>query len=247
MEVILTNAEHDSSLLNAFSKYFEKEDYFDVTFICKGGRKVKAHQLVLLSVSPFLRNIFSDWNGNHDIVITVPDADYNILKLLLNFLYEGTMKLSESEYVEFKAILQMLGIMFPGAVAVERRIRQFPRKQPPPLLKLDDNINPALLRKPFTQDCITVEKTETGTAAIENGNCVPENNARQLENPVDEPLTPDRKSRDPDDDPLNVPDIYFVTSGELPVDSGVITFIIIIIIIFISINPVQFRMWKSQY
>jgi hypothetical protein len=206
MEVVLTNAEHDSSLLNTFANYLEKEDYLDVTFICKGGIKVKAHQLVLLSVSPFLKKMFSDWNGNQDIIITVPDADYNVLKLLLNFLYEGTMKLSESEFVEFKAIHKMLGIKFPCAIAIERRGQQFPLKKPPPLLKLDNSINAALQRLECSPD----------NEAVENDNCVMENSARQLANPVDEPLTPDGKSRDPDDDPLNVPDIYFVptTSGK---------------------------------
>jgi hypothetical protein len=212
MEVVLTNAEHDSSLLNAFANYLDKEDYLDVTFICKGGRKVKAHQLVLLSVSPFLKKVFSDWNGKQDMIITVPDADYNVLKLLLNFLYEGTMKLSESEFVEFKAIHKMLGIKFPSGIAVERRIQQFPRKQPPPLLKLDNNINSALLRMECSLDNNEVAKKEIDTSAIEHDNCVMENNARQLANPVDEPLTPDEKSRDPDDDPLNVPDIYFAVN-----------------------------------
>lgn len=209
MEVILTNAEHESSLVNSFANYLEKEDYLDVTFICRGGRKVKAHQIVLLSVSPFLKKMFSERNGNQDMItITVPDVDYNVLKLLLNFLYEGTMKLSESEFVEFKAIHKMLGIRFPGAVTIERRVQKMPQKQPPPLLKLDNTIHSAPVRK-------EVVKNETDTAAIENNNCALDNNARQLTNPVDDPLTPDRRSRDPDDDPLNVPDVYFaVTCGK---------------------------------
>jgi hypothetical protein len=209
MEVILTHPEHDSSLLNTFAEYLEKEDYLDVTFICKGGRKVKAHQLVLLCVSPFLKNILSNWNGNQDIMITVPDADYNVLQLLLNFLYEGTMRLSESEFEEFKAIHEMLGINFPGAIAIERKAQNVPRKKPPPLLKLDNIINSVLPRLERSGD-------NNEVAAVDNDNCVMENSARQLANPVDEPFAPDGRSGDPDDDPLNVPDIYFVptTSGK---------------------------------
>jgi hypothetical protein len=214
MEVILTNAEHESSLLNAFAHYLEKEDHLDVTFICRGGRKVKAHQLVLLSVSPFLKKVFSERNGNEDMItITVPDVDYNVLKLLLNFLYEGTMKLSESEFVEFKAIHKMLGIRFPGAVTVERRIQGLPRKQPPPLLKLDNKIHFALQNEEGPRDSNEVVKKKTDAAAIENYNCALENNARQPNDLEDDTLIPDRRSRDPDDDPLNVPDLYFVTTS----------------------------------
>lgn len=216
MEVILTNAEHESSLVNTFANYLEKEDYLDVTFICRGGRKVKAHQIVLLFVSPFLKEMFSERNGNEDMItITVPDIDYNVLKLLLNFLYEGTMKLSESEFVEFKAIHKMLGMRFPGAVTIERRVQKLPQKQPPPLVKLGNTIHSALQRKECPRDSNEVVKKETDTAEIENDNCALENNARLLSNPVDD-LTHDRRSRDPDDDPLNVPDVYFAvtTSGK---------------------------------
>jgi hypothetical protein len=56
-------------------------------------------------------------------------------------------------------------------------------------------------------------KKETDTAVIENDSCAMGN----IRQPclVDDPLTPDRRSRDPDDDPLNVPDVYFAvaTSG----------------------------------
>jgi hypothetical protein len=211
----LTNAEHESSLVNAFANYLQKEDYLDVTFICRGGRKVKANQIVLLSVSPFLKQMFSERNGNQDMIITVPDVDYNVLKLLLNFMYEGTMNLTESEFVEFKAINEMLGISFPGAL-IETRAKKLAQKQPPPLLKLGNTIHSALQRKEGPRDSSEVVEKETDTASIENDNCALENNARLLTNPVDDPLTADRRSRDPDDDPLNVPDVYFAvtTSGK---------------------------------
>jgi hypothetical protein len=211
MEVVFDNTEHDSSLGSTLARYFEKEEYVDVTFICKGGRKVKAHKLLLISVSHFLKKMFSEWNGNQDMItITVPDVDHNILKYLLDFLYEGTMKLSRSELVEFKAVQKMLGIRFPGASVMESEVRQFPRNRPPPLLKLDNNSNSALQRNASPQNSNNVARKETGTAAIANDSCVQENNARQPANPVDGPLIPDRRSMDPDDDPLNVPDLYFV-------------------------------------
>jgi hypothetical protein len=219
MEVVLDNTEHDSSLVKTFASYFEKEDYLDVTFACKGGRQVRAHKLVLSSVSPFLKQIFSEWKDSQDMVtILVPDIDHNILKLLLDFMYEGTMKLSKTELNEFKIVQRMLGIRFPGAVINECRVQKLPQSRPPPLLKLDNNFHYGPQRKLVPQNNnYVMERQKPETVVITNDSCVPKINARQPSNPVDEPRTADRRSRDLDDDPLNVPDYYFVpttTSSE---------------------------------
>jgi hypothetical protein len=173
MEVILNNTEHDTSVMNTFSSFLNKEEYLDVTFVCKGGRQVKAHKLVLSSVSPFLKQIFSEWKDNQDMVtILIPDIDHNILKLLLDFMYEGTMKLSRTEFDAFKTVQRLLAITFPGAVVTS------PRDGPPS----------------------RTQKQESETAAISNGSLAPKIRTREPSNPVDKPQTPHRRARDPDDD-----------------------------------------------
>lgn len=207
MEVVLNDAGHDSCVAETFARYFEKEDYLDVTFVCKGGRQIRAHKLILSSVSPFLKQIFSEWKGNEDMVtIFVPDVDHNILKLLLDFIYEGTTRLSQTELDGFKTVKRMLKIRLCGAVVQQYQVQQLPRSQPPPLLELHNKIHSGTQMKPVPQNI--EQRQETETAAIGNGSSVPKINTIQPSNPVDEPLTPVRRSRNRDD-PLNLPDYHF--------------------------------------
>ncbi|KAJ4440285.1 hypothetical protein ANN_08424 [Periplaneta americana] len=204
MNVILDDTEHDSNLIKSVASFFEKEDYLDVMFICKGGKKVKAHKLVLSAVSPFLKALFSEWNENQEIVLMVPDIDHNILKLVFVFMYEGTMKLSPSEFVEFKAILKMLKIKFPGAIVDERPV-QAPPNRLPPLLKL----NP--LNKIHLERQTNVAGKKGGDTSVVNDSSSSEVN--QPFSTMQDSLIPDRRPKDPDADPLDVPDFYFVPTS----------------------------------
>lgn len=215
MEVKLDNPNHESSVANIFASYFEKEDHVDVTFVCAGGRKVKGHKLILSIVSPFLKKLFSECGGNQDMItVLLPDVSGSGLKLFFDFMYEGTAKLSKAELEEFKVIQDMLEIRFPGVILNECLIQQPPRTRPPPLLKLDNKIQSGH-RTSLPRNRNVGERQEAETAVINNDNHALENNARQPSNPVDEPFPPRRRSEDPDDDPLNIPDFYF-----LPTDSS---------------------------
>ncbi|GFG40007.1 hypothetical protein Cfor_12980 [Coptotermes formosanus] len=215
MEVKLDNPNHESSVANIFASYFEKEDHVDVTFVCAGGRKVKGHKLILSIVSPFLKKLFSECGGNQDMItVLLPDVSGSGLKLFFDFMYEGTAKLSKAELEEFKVIQDMLEIRFPGVILNECLIQQPPRTRPPPLLKLDNKIQSGH-RTSLPRNRNVGERQEAETAVINNDNHALENNARQPSNPVDEPFPPRRRSEDPDDDPLNIPDFYF-----LPTDSN---------------------------
>jgi hypothetical protein len=219
MEVVIENIEHDSSLVKSFASYYEKDNYLDVTFVCKGGRQVGANKLVLSTVSPFLKHVFLALDGNQDVItISVPDVDHNILKLLFDFVYDGTTKLSETEFIEFKAIQKMLDIRFLGVVANECHIAQFPRAPPPPMVKLNKRILPGPQIKSATHTSNNnnnnnnniMERQEPATAAVSNDSCLSKINAKQPSNPVHQPLPPNISSRHQDDDPLNVPDYYAV-------------------------------------
>jgi hypothetical protein len=217
MEVVIENVEHDSCLVKSFASYYEKDNYLDVTFVCKGGRQVRANKLVLSTVSPFLKHVFLALDGNQDVItISVPDVDHNILKLLFDFVYDGTTKLSETEFNEFKAIQKMLDIRFLGIITNEYHFAQFPRAPPPPMVKLDKRIPSVPQIKPATHKSNNnniMERQEPATAAVSNDSCLPKINARQPSNPVHQPLPPNSSSRHQDDDPLNVPDYYAVTTA----------------------------------
>lgn len=218
MEVRFDNPKHNSSVAKFFASCFEKEDHVDVTFVCAGGRKVKGHKLILSVVSPFLKEIFSECCGNQDLItVLLPDVNGNVLKLFFDFMYEGAARLSKAELEEFKVIQDMLKIRFPDVILNECLNQQPPRTQPPPLLKLDNKIQSghqtSLPRKNVG------ERQETEMTAINNDNQVMENNARQPSSLLDDPFPP-RRSEDPDDDPLNIPDFYFLPTGSSHLQQG---------------------------
>jgi len=216
MEVKLDNPNHHSSVASIVANYFEKEDHIDVTFVCAGGRKVKGHKLILSVVSPFLKKMFSECGGNQDMItVLLPDVNGNVLKIFLDFVYEGTVKLSKTELEEFKVIQDMLEIRFPGVILNEWLIQQPPRTQPPPLLNMD-GINFSVHHTTSLPHNRSVgERQGTEATAINSHNHVSKNNARQPSSSANDSYPPRRQSEDPDNDPLNIPDYYF-----LPTDSS---------------------------
>jgi hypothetical protein len=164
----------------------EKEDHVDVTFACAGGRKVKGHKLILATVSPFLKKMFSECCGERDVItILLPDINGNVLNIFLDFMYKGEAKLSKTELEEFKVIHHMLKIRFPCKICKKRLIEHLPRTVPQ---QLDNKIEPGH-QTSFPQNINVGERQETEMTAINNDNQVLENNARQLSNPVDDPTT----------------------------------------------------------
>jgi hypothetical protein len=210
MEAKLEHTNHLSSVASIVTSYFEKEDHIDVTFVCAGGKKVKGHKLILSVLSPFLKKIFSECGGNQDMMtVLLPDINGNVMKVFLDFVYEGTVKLSKAELDEFKVIQDILEIRFPGVILNEGLIQHPPRTQPPPLVKLNRNLSGHQTTS-LPHNRSVGERQETEATAINSHNHVSENNARQPSSPVNASFPPRRHSEDPDNDPLNIPDFYFL-------------------------------------
>ena len=183
-------AQHESQLMKTFATFYEKEDYVDVNFVCKNGKKIVANKIVLSCVSPFLKSLLLEWQGNEEMVtLLLPEVDHSILKLVLDFVYEGRMKLSNTEFKEFKQILQMLDIKLPYAFVFEKKPKTL-QHPPPPLAEISNS------------DVLSVSGSNVSS---NNGNNLIDstktsNAVRDMSN---------RKVIDPDDDPLNVPDFYY--------------------------------------
>ncbi|XP_063227850.1 uncharacterized protein LOC134533948 isoform X2 [Bacillus rossius redtenbacheri] len=91
------------------------DNYMDLMFICRGNVKVFAQKLVLLSVSPFLKVLLSHMSccQHNMFCVSLPDIDPGSLQLVLNFLYEGVMKVRASELEGFSDAMYVLGIEIP--------------------------------------------------------------------------------------------------------------------------------------
>ena len=71
---------------------FLQTDYMtDVEFLCKDGRKVGAHAIIISNASPFLARLFKSdpkiLHSGEKIIVSVPDLDAGDLKLLIQSIY----------------------------------------------------------------------------------------------------------------------------------------------------------------
>lgn len=91
-----------------FGKYLLNETFTDVSLVC-GGHKVSAHRARLSAVSPFLAALFAKDTSEISVII-IPDVTYEVIRVLINFLYTGFIRVSESEVHEVLAAAHILGI-----------------------------------------------------------------------------------------------------------------------------------------
>nr|CAD7425272.1 unnamed protein product [Timema monikensis] len=178
----ITYPEHPSTLVAAVSTYYEQESYMDVSFMCAGLERVEAHRLVLTSVSPFMKTLLMEHSGPEPPVISLPDVSQHLLRLVLQFLYDGVMKVNQDELAEFKNILTVLGIKVPNATVVKLNER------------IPTKLNPSkdvFVRRPPKRPSPVAQSRSPALVAVP-------------------PPTPSKVPNvDPSDDPLDVPDFYF--------------------------------------
>jgi len=73
---------------------WDKECYSNVKFICKSqpgapvGKTLLANKAVLAASSQTLGCLLSE-TGEEDVTIIIPESDYNVVKLLLQYIYLG--------------------------------------------------------------------------------------------------------------------------------------------------------------
>ncbi|XP_075224593.1 uncharacterized protein LOC142326196 isoform X2 [Lycorma delicatula] len=107
----ISDPTHHTSLMTSLRQFITTESFVDVQFICQGGHKVFAHKLMLISVSRLLKKILTENpNSNEMITIHLPDVNSKLLRIVVNFLYIGYMRLNSVEMDQFKLVLGLLDI-----------------------------------------------------------------------------------------------------------------------------------------
>ena len=82
-------------LLASLETYLSSSLYHDAVLICKDGRQLHAHKVVLASISPFLKQILLDEvfaEHKHEfggISLHLPDVSFEELSLFLELAYIG--------------------------------------------------------------------------------------------------------------------------------------------------------------
>jgi len=85
----------------------------------EGHEELRAHRLVLGSVSPFLKLVFADLPQNHsEATILVPGVQKRVVKALLDFFYTGQMTVERQDTSDLQLLIDTLQID-PGLITVD--------------------------------------------------------------------------------------------------------------------------------
>lgn len=103
----------EENLMSSLSTHATKSIFSDLNLVCKDSERVSAHQVILSSSSPFLKTLLlqhmENVTGERPTII-IPDVAREDLEALLEFLYQGTLKLGEIQYQKFIHLTKNLGV-----------------------------------------------------------------------------------------------------------------------------------------
>ena len=76
------------NLTSAFKDLRDDKDFTDVTLACEDGQQVEAHKVVLISSSPFFRNLLQRNKHTHPLIF-MRGVNAEDLVAMIDFLYFG--------------------------------------------------------------------------------------------------------------------------------------------------------------
>ena len=91
------------NITSAFTQLREDKDFTDVTLACEDGQQIEAHKMVLVSSSPFFRNLLSK-NKHPSPLIYMRGVEFVHLSALVDFLYLGEANVFQEEIESFLAV-----------------------------------------------------------------------------------------------------------------------------------------------
>ena len=103
--------EFDSSIKKSWRQLEIDEDFCDVTLACSGG-EVQSQKVVVSACSPVIRSILKMNRSPHPIIY-LRNVSYEVLKKLLQFMYQGEVNISEQNFNSFLDLardLQVIGL-----------------------------------------------------------------------------------------------------------------------------------------
>ena len=101
-----------TNLTSAFRDLRDDKEFTDVTLACEDGQQVEAHKLVLISSSPFFRNLLKKHKHPHPMIY-MRGLKSEDLVAIIDFLYHGEANVYQENLDSFLAIageLQLKGL-----------------------------------------------------------------------------------------------------------------------------------------
>ncbi|KAF0288526.1 Broad-complex core protein isoform 6 [Amphibalanus amphitrite] len=97
-----------SSVTSVFDHLRRDGELVDITLCCEGQR-VKAHRMMLSACSPYFRDLLKD-NPCQQMVFFLKDTSAEDLSAIIEFMYKGSVNVSQTQLASFIRTAEMLQI-----------------------------------------------------------------------------------------------------------------------------------------
>lgn len=101
-----------SHLAGSLDTCYEKQQFVDLSLVCKDGTILKCHKMVLANSSTFFRRLLVANDHPHPMII-LHDIEADDLKTIVNFMYCGEIQVVQSEVrrlLKLAEILEVTGL-----------------------------------------------------------------------------------------------------------------------------------------
>lgn len=102
--------EFQSSVANSFMDLRNKDEFLDVTLAIDEDHQYQAHKVILSASSPYFRAVLKKNPAQHPVLVMPPNVRYSDLIALLDFIYQGEVKIHQTELQEFLSLAGLLKI-----------------------------------------------------------------------------------------------------------------------------------------
>lgn len=99
-------------MVGSLDTCYEKQQFVDLSLVCKDGTILKCHKMVLANSSSFFRRLLVANDHPHPMII-LHDVEADDLKTLVNFMYCGEIQVVQSEVrrlLKLAEILEVIGL-----------------------------------------------------------------------------------------------------------------------------------------
>ena len=130
-DLILTWANYNQKLSQAFRRYLDSQLFCNVTLSAE-GRTVKCHQEILSACSNWFENILSSVESYQHPIILLKDVSFIELEYIVNFMYSGEVVVPQEEIQSFLKTAELLEIKGLLDRQEEKKVTKQPSSSPRP-------------------------------------------------------------------------------------------------------------------
>ena len=91
------------NIASSFTQLRDDKEFADVTLACEDGQQIEAHTVVLITSSPFFRNLLSK-NKHQRPLIFMRGVEFEHLSAIVDFLYQGEANVLQENIDSFLTI-----------------------------------------------------------------------------------------------------------------------------------------------